>query len=79
MEDPDRPPRRWADATPQERSQHVVDDEGNVVYAGKIKEVRPDGVLVVEYDDPGARAWSGRRTCDLGCGCPGSRSACRCI
>ena len=30
-----------------------MDDEGNVVYAGRIREVRPDGVLVVEYDDPG--------------------------
>ena len=47
---PDREVRRATSATDAERAKYAVDAAGCLIVAGRVVEVRKDGLLVVEYD-----------------------------
>ena len=47
---PDREVLRATGGTPEEREKYCVDAGGCLIFPGRIVEVRPDGLVVVEYD-----------------------------
>ena len=51
--DENRPIRKALDCTEEERKNHVVDGSGALVFPATVREVLPDGRLVLDYDHGG--------------------------
>ena len=50
---PDRDVKKAVSATEEERSRFAVDWSGDLIIPGKVRQLLPDGTLVVEYDSGG--------------------------
>ena len=52
-------PVRYAYAHPADRERFATDESGCLVYPATIREVLPDGLLVLDYTDASGRVWLG--------------------
>ena len=63
---PDREVRRATSATAEEREKYGEDSGGALVFPAQVLEVRPNGLVVVEYDGGGVgHEWPNARTARL--------------